>query len=137
MSTRKERARKGTDNDLNEVGPWAIVLCMLCKPCTGINTDEALETCLVPDRGQSFQEHLPYFYVLSSPACDLAELEQCSGTPDFTHLISITLFQRPFTFPSQSKLTFLFVLSSPFSFPPFPSFLCSTRNFPHARRGHN
>lgn len=130
MSTRKERARKGADNDLNGVGPWAFVFCMPCKLCTSISTDEALETCLVPDRGQSFQEYLPYFYIPLSPTRVLAELERCSVTPGFTHLVYISLFQRSFTSPSQSKLPFLFVLSSPFSFPLFPSFFFSIGNPP-------
>lgn len=92
---------------------------------------------MVPDRSQSFQEHLPYFYVFSFPTCVLADLEQHSGTPDFTHLIYITLFQRPFSFPSQSKLPFFFVLLSSFSFPPFLSLLCSIENLPHAGRGQS
>lgn len=44
-------------------------------------------------RGQSFQELLPYFHVFSFPTCVLAELEQHSGTPGFTHLIYITPFK--------------------------------------------
>lgn len=136
MSSRKERARKGTDNDLNGVGPWATMLCMPCKLCTVINTDEALETC-----GARWKSILPgtiaIFLCLIISYCVLAELEQHSGTPDFIHLIYITLFQRPFSFPSQSKFPFYFVLPSSFSFPPFSSLLCSTENLPHPRRGQN
>lgn len=133
VSTRKEKARKGADNDLNGVGPWAFVFCMPCKLCTPISADEVLGTCLVPERGQSFQEYLPYFYIPSSPTCVLAELAQCCITPGFTHLVYISLFQRSFTSSFQSKLPFLFLLSSPFSFPLFPSFLFSIGNPPRCQ----
>lgn len=130
VSSRKERARKGTDNDLNGVGPWAIALCMPCKLCTVINTDEALETCGARQRSVLPGTLAIFLYPLISTSF-LAELEPHSGAPDFTHFIYIILFQKPF---HQSKLPFSFILSSPFSFPPFPSLLCSTGNLPRARK---
>lgn len=121
MSTRKERARKGADNGLNGVGPWASMSCVACKLCTPLSTDEALEMCLAPERGQPLQEYLPYFYIMSPPTCTLAELERCSITPGFTHLVYISLFQRSSTSTSPPQFKLPFLLSSPFSFTHFPS----------------
>lgn len=50
MPTRKEKARKGSDNGLNGVGPWAFVFCMPYKHGTLVAADNMLEICLVPER---------------------------------------------------------------------------------------
>lgn len=63
VSTRKERARKGADNDSNGVGLWAFMFCMPGKLCTPMSADEVLETCLAAVRGQFLHEYLPCFYI--------------------------------------------------------------------------
>lgn len=98
-----------------------MVFCMSCKLCTPISADEALETCLVPDRGILAVFLYP---IISYPCLGRTRVMQCTNRL-YTPCLYFPL-PKVFHFPVsvQASLSLCFVFS--FQFPSFffIPFLC-------------